>query len=186
MRSDIRPQATSREHGRGGRPAAASWAGPELRAVIAGARRRAHRDAERQIDTAHLLHALLECDAGAREALGRAANGAAAADPALRVARVLAYLAQRSIGYGLRWRSTVEGAADRPPAAGSTGYSPCALIALTDAVGRAAARGAGRIEGVDLLGALAADPDARAAEVLRAAGVDPARLAPPAADVAEG
>ncbi|MDI5969282.1 Clp protease N-terminal domain-containing protein [Streptomyces sp. SL13] len=57
---------------------------------------------------------------------------------------------------------------------------------LTDAVGRAAARGAGRIEGVDLLGALAADPDARAAEVLRAAGVDPARLAPPAADVAEG
>lgn len=173
----MRPVTAPADHGGQERPRTASWDGAGLRAVIAGARRRAHRDAERQIDTAHLLHALLECDPQARDTLGRVATGAAGGEAALRVARVLAYLAQRSIGYGLRWRSTVEGAAARPPAPGGTGFSPCAVAALGDAAGRTAARGGDRIEGVDLLAALAADPEARAAEVLRAAGVDPARLA---------
>jgi len=38
----------------------------ELAAVVAGARRRALRDGDRQIDTAHLLHSLLESDPEAR------------------------------------------------------------------------------------------------------------------------
>ncbi|WP_374983973.1 Clp protease N-terminal domain-containing protein [Streptomyces fradiae] len=83
--------AAVRDAGAGGRLTA------DLAAVVAGARRRAARDGDRQIDTAHLLHSLAECDPEVRAVLG-----------AERTARVLAYLVQRSIGYGLRWYGTVE------------------------------------------------------------------------------
>ncbi|MFE1578958.1 Clp protease N-terminal domain-containing protein [Streptomyces fradiae] len=86
----------------GGAPAvrdggAGEGLGAELAAVVAAARRRAARDGDRQIDTAHLLHSLAESHPEVRAALG-----------AERAARVLAYLVQRSIGYGLRWHGTVE------------------------------------------------------------------------------
>ena len=71
---------------------------PELAAVVAGARRRALRDGDRQIDTAHLLHSLLESDPEVRAVFE-------GGDP--QVARLLSYLVQRSIGYGLRWLSSV-------------------------------------------------------------------------------
>ncbi|MYW46762.1 peptidase [Streptomyces sp. SID161] len=66
--------------------------------MVAGARRRAVRDGDRQTDTAHLLHALLEHDPEVRAAMG---------EPR-RLARLLGYLVQRSIGYGLRWQGRVE------------------------------------------------------------------------------
>jgi hypothetical protein len=96
-----------------------------------------------------------------------------------RTARVLAYLAQRPIGYGMRWRGVVEESGT--PARGGSGprqarLSPAAIAALSDAAARAAARGAQAAEGPDLLGALAADTGCRAAQVLRAGGVDPRRL----------
>ncbi|MER6915824.1 Clp protease N-terminal domain-containing protein [Streptomyces sp. NPDC000594] len=157
--------------------------GRALGPVVAAARRRAHRVGDRHIDTAHLLHALAEADAGVRDALG----------PAPQVARVLAYLVQRTIGYGLRWQGSVEDSGALPllghgppgPAAGCTGpravfpgYSPAAAVALERALARAAARGAGGVPtGVDLLIALAADDGCRAVEVLRRAGVDTRRLA---------
>ncbi|MFJ5177528.1 Clp protease N-terminal domain-containing protein [Streptomyces griseoviridis] len=70
----------------------------ELAAVVSGARRRAVRDGDRQIDSAHLLHSLLEHDPEARAVL----------DDGPEIARLLGYLVQRSIGYGLRWQGSVE------------------------------------------------------------------------------
>ncbi|MFE1382925.1 Clp protease N-terminal domain-containing protein [Streptomyces sp. NPDC058740] len=70
----------------------------ELVTAVQGARRRARRDGDRQIDTAHLLHSLIEADPEA---------GAAFESPGQR-ARVLGYLVQRPIGYGLRWQRSVE------------------------------------------------------------------------------
>ncbi|MFE3097646.1 Clp protease N-terminal domain-containing protein [Streptomyces sp. NPDC059248] len=145
---------------------------PELASVVAGARRRALRDGDRQIDTAHLLHSLLESDPDVRAALG----------PEPRVARVLGYLAQRAIGYGLRWRGSVEdsgavpvGRLPAPRTAGGAGaWSPSAADAVEGALERAARRGAGRAAGIDLLAALAADPGCRAMEVLRRVGIAPA------------
>ncbi|WP_225827923.1 Clp protease N-terminal domain-containing protein [Streptomyces naphthomycinicus] len=180
-------------------PDGAAGLGAELAAVVAGARRRAVRDGDRQTDTAHLLHALLEDDPEVRAAVGGPA----------RLARLLGYLVQRSIGYGLRWQASVEdsGALPRVPApagpdeqAGAAGnhsaaptgptaaaavgqggaardggsWSPAASAALADARARARRRGAPRVTGTDLLAALAADPRSRAVEVLERAGV-PAR-----------
>jgi ATP-dependent Clp protease ATP-binding subunit ClpA len=125
--------------------------GGELRAVVAGARRRAARDGDHRIDTAHLLHSLLETDPRAREALGEA-----------RLVRVLGYLVQRSIGYGIRWRGSVE--------------SPSAADVIDAAAARARGRGVALPNGTDLLAALATDPSSRAAEVLRRARVDPRLL----------
>ncbi|MYS10024.1 peptidase, partial [Streptomyces sp. SID6041] len=84
---------------------------PSLMTVVTGARRRALRDGDRQIDTAHLLHALIESD-----------PEVAAAFEGGRRARVLGYLVQRSIGYGLRWQRSVEesGAGRRLPAVRAT------------------------------------------------------------------
>ncbi|MEU0336994.1 Clp protease N-terminal domain-containing protein [Streptomyces sp. NPDC006193] len=79
-------------------PHGAAGLDDELAAVIAGARRRAVRDGDRQTDTAHLLHSLLEHDPEVRAAVG--------GPPQL--ARLLGYLVQRSIGYGLRWQGSVE------------------------------------------------------------------------------
>ncbi|WUT32811.1 peptidase [Streptomyces sp. NBC_00691] len=144
--------------------------------VVTGARRRALRDGDRQIDTAHLLHSLIESDPEA----------GAVFEGGQQLARVLGYLVQRSIGYGLRWqRSVEESGAGRllPASRGSggqdgraSGWSPAATVALEEAFRRAAARGDTRARGLDLLAVVAADPESRAAEVLRRAGVDPAAL----------
>ncbi|MFF0776814.1 Clp protease N-terminal domain-containing protein [Streptomyces sp. NPDC003720] len=151
--------------------------GAELAAVVAGARRRAVRDGDRQTDTAHLLHSLLEQDAEVRAAVGGAP----------RLTRLLGYLVQRSIGYGLRWQRAVEGAgvlaavpAPAPQgseraaggAHGDTGHwSPVAAAALEEARRRARRRGAARVCGTDLLAGLVLDPRSRAVEVLERAGI---------------
>ncbi|MFF9630595.1 Clp protease N-terminal domain-containing protein [Streptomyces fradiae] len=122
--------------------------GAELAAVVAAARRRAARDGDRQIDTAHLLHSLAESHPEVRAALG-----------AERAARVLAYLVQRSIGYGLRWHGTVEdsgagavvrgGEAPEPPGpaatdeAGPTGWAGSAVGEGAGPRGSAVGEGAG-------------------------------------------
>ncbi|MFJ2647718.1 Clp protease N-terminal domain-containing protein [Streptomyces sp. NPDC087420] len=136
----------------------------ELASVVSGARRRAHRDGDAQIDTAHLLHSLLETDPGVR----------AAFDGGPQVARVLGYLVQRSIGYGLRWQGTVEDSGAVPVLREDavTGWSPPAVAAMNHALERAARRGEARASGLDLLAALAGDRSCRAVEVLERAGVD--------------
>ena len=140
--------------------------GPELASVLTAARRRAVRDGDRQIDTAHLLHSLLDYDPEVRAFLD---------GPQL--ARLLGYLVQRSIGYGLRWQSGVEDSGAVPVVPGAAeGWSPVAAAALSYACGRAAGRGADRACGTDLLAGIIADPGARAVEVLGRAGVDVARL----------
>ncbi|MFH8976742.1 Clp protease N-terminal domain-containing protein [Streptomyces sp. NPDC017890] len=135
----------------------------ELASVISGARRRAVRDGDRQIDTAHLLHSLLEYDPEARTVLGEGP----------RIARLLGYLVQRSIGYGLRWQAAVEDSGAVPVVTGAAGFSPLAAAALEHACARAVRRGAAGACGVDLLAALVADPQARAVEVLARAAVEP-------------
>ncbi|MFE7514523.1 Clp protease N-terminal domain-containing protein [Streptomyces sp. NPDC057540] len=145
---------------------------PSLAAVASAARRRALRDGDRQIDTAHLLHALVESDLEA----------GAAFENGHQLARVLGYLVQRSIGYGLRWQRSDEESATRrllpaargtePPGSRTSPWSPAAAAALEGAFRRAADRGETQARGLDLLAAVAADPESRAVEVLRRAGVD--------------
>lgn len=139
----------------------------ELVSAVSAARRRAHRDGDAQIDTAHLLHSLLETDPEVRDAFSGGPQ----------VARVLGYLVQRSIGYGLRWHGTVEDSGavpalpvlrDRPV----TGWSPPAVAAMRSAVRRSVRRGEQRTRGLDLLAALVADRSCRAVDVLERAGVD--------------
>lgn len=146
----------------------------ELATALTSARRRALRDGDRQIDTAHLLHSLVETDPGVR----------AAFDGGPQLAKVLGYLVQRSIGYGLRWQGSVEDSGAVPvvrdPAV--DGWSPAALAAMEDALYRAGLRGEPRAAGLDLLAALAADAESRAVEVLARAGVDAHRLAGRAAE----
>lgn len=134
----------------------------ELASVIGGARRRAVRDGDRQIDTAHLLHSLLESDPEARAVFG---DGP-------RIARLLGYLVQRSIGYGLRWQSGVEDSGAVPVVTESAGFSPLAAASMEYACERAARRG-GPARGIDLLAAIVVDSQARAVEVLGRAGIDP-------------
>ncbi|MEW2554770.1 Clp protease N-terminal domain-containing protein [Streptomyces zhihengii] len=139
----------------------------ELGAVVAGARRRALRDGDRQIDTAHLLHSLLEADPEVRDAVGDGPQ----------VARVLGYLVQRSIGYGLRWQGSVEDSgALRVIGRGEAGWSPSASGAMRGALLRAGLRGEPRARCLDLLACVVADPDSRAVEVLHRAGIDTAPL----------
>ncbi|WP_434587922.1 Clp protease N-terminal domain-containing protein [Streptomyces sp. A5-4] len=141
----------------------------ELASVVAGARRRALRDGDRQIDTAHLLHSVIESDPAVR----------AVFDGGPQVARVLGYLVQRSIGYGLRWQGVVEDSGALPVVGevDVAGWSPGAAAAMRLALTRAAARGDRRAGGPDLLAALAADQGCRAVEVLVRAGVDTDALA---------
>ncbi|WP_435877886.1 Clp protease N-terminal domain-containing protein [Streptomyces kurssanovii] len=169
----------------------------ELASVVAGARRRVLRDGDRQIDTAHLLHSLMERDPEVRAVFGSPAQ----------LARVLGYLVQRSIGYGLAWRGSVEdsvalpvvgeGGAPRLPSPGTAvpgtaqapgrsagaalpdlpGWSPSAVAALVGALATARLRGDTRAAGIDVLARIAADRDCRAAEVLRRARVDVSVLA---------
>ncbi|MDQ1012044.1 ATP-dependent Clp protease ATP-binding subunit ClpA [Streptomyces sp. V4I23] len=141
----------------------------ELASVVAGARRRALRDGDRQIDTAHLLHSLLESDAEVRAAVGDGAQ----------VARVLGYLVQRSIGYGLRWQGSVEGSGVLPlvrAAAAVPGWSPSAVAAMTGALARAQTRGDPRARGIDVLARVVTDAGCRAVDVLCRAGVDTAQV----------
>ncbi|OIK28575.1 Clp protease N-terminal domain-containing protein [Streptomyces malaysiense] len=145
----------------------AAGLGAELATVVAGARRRAVRDGDRQVDTAHLLHSLLEQDPEVRAVVG--------GPPQL--ARLLGYLVQRSIGYGLRWQGSVEDSGAHPvvprPAAGDAGdWSPAASAALHRARERARRRGGCAADAPDLFAALVADPDSRAVEVLGRAGID--------------
>ncbi|HET9383434.1 MAG TPA: Clp protease N-terminal domain-containing protein [Streptomyces sp.] len=133
-----------------------------LAAVVGGARRRAVRDGDRQIDTAHLLRSLLEYDFDVRAVFGEGP----------RTARLLGYLVQRSIGYGLRWQSGVEDSGAVPGAPDTEGFSPVAAGAMAYARQRAAQRGAPRARGLDLLAAIVMDPQARAVEVLARAGID--------------
>ncbi|MFF4360764.1 Clp protease N-terminal domain-containing protein [Streptomyces sp. NPDC001604] len=135
---------------------------PELAAVVSGARRRAVRDGDRQIDTAHLLHSLLEQDPEVR----------AVFDDGPEIARLLGYLVQRSIGYGLRWQGSVEDSGAVPVVAEAEGFSPLAAGAMDHACEGAAARGAETARGVDLLAAIVVDPQARAVEVLDRAGLE--------------
>ncbi|MDI3407510.1 Clp protease N-terminal domain-containing protein [Streptomyces sp. B-S-A6] len=138
----------------------------ELTSVVAGARRRALRDGDRQIDTAHLLHSLLETDPAVRALF----DGG-------QVARLLGYLVQRSIGYGLQWQGAVEDSGALPVVREVAGWSPSAATAMEAALATADRRGARQVGGVDLLLALARDPECRAVEVLRRAGVDAEALA---------
>ncbi|WP_405994682.1 Clp protease N-terminal domain-containing protein [Streptomyces sp. NBC_00986] len=134
----------------------------ELAAVVAGARRRALRDGDRQIDTAHLLHSLLESDPDARAVFGDGPQ----------IARLLGYLVQRSIGYGLRWQGTVEDSGAIPVIPAAEGWSPLAAGALEYACERAGLRDGDLACGVDLLAAIVADPESRAVEVLHRAGIE--------------
>ncbi|MFJ9378052.1 Clp protease N-terminal domain-containing protein [Streptomyces sp. NPDC101455] len=134
----------------------------ELAAVVAGARRRALRDGDRQIDTAHLLHSLLESDPEARAVFGDGPQ----------IARLLGYLVQRSIGYGLRWQGTVEDSGAIPVIPAAEGWSPLAADALEYACGRAGLRDGDLACGIDLLAAIVADPESRAVEVLHRAGIE--------------
>ncbi|WP_236576234.1 Clp protease N-terminal domain-containing protein [Streptomyces sp. HF10] len=145
----------------------AAGLGVELATVVAGARRRAVRDGDRQIDTAHLLHSLLEQDPEVRSVVG--------GPPQL--ARLLGYLVQRSIGYGLRWQGSVEDSGAIPvvprPATGDAGdWSPAAAAALHRARERARRSGGYAADVPELFAALVADPDCRAVEVLERAGID--------------
>ncbi|MFB7460498.1 peptidase [Streptomyces sp. NPDC056188] len=138
----------------------------ELAAVVAGARRRAVRDGDRQTDTAHLLHTLLESDPEVR-----------AVFDGPRIARLLGYLVQRSIGYGLRWQGAVEDSGALPVVTEAGGLSPAAAAALEHACERAARRGDDLARGMDLLAGIVADPRARGVEVLTGAAIDARELA---------
>lgn len=134
----------------------------ELAAVVTGARRRAVRDGDRQIDTAHLLHSLLERDPEVYAVVGEGPQ----------IARLLGYLVQRSIGYGLRWQGTVEDSGAVPVVLDGQGFSPLAAGAMEYARECAALRGGAPAGGIDLLAAIVVDPGARAVEVLTNAGID--------------
>jgi ATP-dependent Clp protease ATP-binding subunit ClpA len=138
----------------------------ELAAVVSGARRRAVRDGDRQIDTAHLLHSLLEHDPDVHAVFGDGPH----------IARLLGYLVQRSIGYGLRWQATVEDSGAVPVVLDGEGFSPLAAGAMEHARERAARRGGDPAHGIDLLAAILVDPQTRAVEVLGRAGIDAAAL----------
>jgi ClpA/ClpB-like protein len=138
----------------------------ELAAVVAGARRRAVRDGDRQIDTAHLLHSLLEHDPDVHAVFGDGPH----------IARLLGYLVQRSIGYGLRWQATVEDSGAVPVVLDGEGFSPLAAGAMEYARERAARRGGDPARGIDLLAAILVDPQARAVAVLGHVGIDAAAL----------
>ncbi|QES37678.1 peptidase [Streptomyces venezuelae] len=136
----------------------------EMASVVSGARRRAVRDGDRQIDTAHLLHSLLEADPEVRAVFESGAQ----------TVRIFGYLVQRSIGYGLQWQGTVEdsGAVPVVTPVRETGWSPAATTAMDVALERAERRGEPRPLGMDLLAGLVADRECRAVEVLARARVD--------------
>lgn len=170
------PRQSAREQGRPPQvaPDGDARLSAELAAVVSGARRRALRDGDRQIDTAHLLHSLLEADPEA----------CAVFEDEPHLPRLLGYLVQRSIGYGLRWQGTVEDSGAVPvvtadgtfgadsATAAAEGLSPLAAEAMEYAWVRAGHRDGGPARGVDLLAGILVDPGSRAVEVLARAGID--------------
>lgn len=140
--------------------------------MIVTARRRAARDGDRQIDTAHLLHSLLESDRAVWELLDGGSP---------QVGKLLGYLVQRSIGYGLRWQGSLEDSGAVPAVSeqpgGVPGWSLSATAALELASERARKRGDHQAEGIDLFAGLVADEECRGVEVLCRAGVDTGELA---------
>ncbi|KUO18027.1 Clp protease N-terminal domain-containing protein [Streptomyces dysideae] len=163
MQPRIPRQATHDQGGRRPEPADDdAGLSDELAAVVSGARRRALRDGDRQIDSAHLLHSLLERDPDVYAVFGDGPQ----------IARLLGYLVQRSIGYGLRWQGSVEDSGAVPVMTADDGFSPLAAGAMEYAGARAARRGDGPARGVDLLDAILGDPQSRAVEVLDRAGID--------------
>jgi hypothetical protein len=131
-----------------------------LAVVVARARRRALRAGDPEVDTGHLLHALLETD--------DSALGVAAPLP-VQATRLMGYLVQRSIGFGRLWRFG-EGVNDRErERSAGLAWSGTAAGALARA-----ARGCGTV--LDQLRELATVPDSRAAEILRGAAIDPAAV----------
>lgn len=181
MYSRISPVPGDRSAGAPTGADAADGLGDRLATVVATARRRASRDGHRQLDTAHLLHSLLESDRVVWDFLD---------DGGSQQGKLLGYLVQRSIGYGLRWQGTVEDSGAVPalpeshrasPGAGSggdrpAGWSPVAAAALEHARSRARARNAREVAGMDLFAGLVADEECRAVEVLERAGVDTGAL----------
>lgn len=143
----------------------------QLTSVVNAARRRAARDGDRQVDTAHLLHSLLESDREVWEFLDGGSPQAG---------KLLGYLVQRSIGYGLRWQGTVEDSGALPQVEEQSGsgphWSPTAVAALGRGLERARNRGLGQAEGVDLFAGVVSDTACRGVEVLERAGVDTHRL----------
>ncbi len=102
------------------------------------------------------------------------------------MSRLLGYLVQRSIGYGLRWAGAVEDSGAVPVVREYAGWSPAAATAMTAALAWAERRGVPRASGLGLLAALTGDPECRAVEVLRRGGVEPEVLARRLADQAGG
>ncbi|GAA2639127.1 Clp protease N-terminal domain-containing protein [Streptomyces axinellae] len=153
-------------------PGAEEQVSDALAIMIDTARRRAARDGDRQIDTAHLLHSLLESDRDIWELLEGGGP---------QVGKLLGYLVQRSIGYGLTWQSRLEDSGAVPAVSeqpgGLPGWSPAAAAALELAVERARRHGRANAEGVDLFAGVVADEECRGVEVLRRAGVDTGVLA---------
>ncbi|MEY9967193.1 ATP-dependent Clp protease ATP-binding subunit ClpA [Streptacidiphilus sp. MAP12-16] len=132
--------------------------------VAARARRRAVRAGDTEVDTGHLLHALLESD---DRVLGLAAPFPTQAT------RLMGYLAQRSIGFGRDWSSGEGAVVPRPRRQAPLGWSRSAAAALERAALAALIREGAEPGALDLLAELASDPSSRAAEVLAGAGVDP-------------
>ncbi|MFC1420975.1 Clp protease N-terminal domain-containing protein [Streptacidiphilus cavernicola] len=139
-----------------------------LEPVAARARRRAVRAGDAEVDTGHLLHALLESD---QRALGLLAQ------LPTQSTRLMGYLAQRSIGFGRDWRPGEGAGAPRARLSASPGWSRSATAALGRAGLAALIRDGGEPDSLDLLAELVSDPESRAAEVLLGAGVDLAAAA---------
>ena len=145
-----------------------------LAPVLARARRRAVRAGDAEIDSGHLLHALLECD---EQVLGLAAPLPTQAT------RLMGYLAQRSIGFGRDWLQGEGESADdgvgipRQRFALPPGLSDAAEAAVDRARVAALLRDAAEADPLDLLAELASDPDSRAAKMLKGAGADPSAVA---------
>ncbi|MHA6758821.1 Clp protease N-terminal domain-containing protein [Streptacidiphilus sp. PAMC 29251] len=134
-----------------------------LEPVAARARRRAVRAGDSEIDTGHLLHALLESD---QRALGLIAELPPQA------ARLMGYLAQRSIGFGRDWRPGEGANVARSRPSAPPGWSRSAAAALGRAELAALMRDGGEPDALDLLAELASDEESRAAEVLLGAGIE--------------
>jgi len=135
-----------------------------LSRIAAGARRRALRAGDAEVDTGHLLHALLESD---DRALGLTAPQAAQST------RLMGYLAQRSIGFGREWRSGEGAGSHRAQERNRLRWSRSAGDALEQASRVALARSGQQADALDLLAQLVADPSCRAVEILCRAGRDP-------------
>jgi len=139
-----------------------------LSRIAAGARRRALRAGDAEVDTGHLLHALLESD---DRALGLTAPQLAQST------RLMGYLAQRSIGFGRAWRSGEGAGTHRAQERDRLRWSRSAGDALEQASRVALARTGQEANALDLLAQLAADPSCRAVAILCGAGVDPGAVA---------